>query len=38
MLLQMFEEIGTAVIDQAFAGYNATVFAYGQVNRLPHCM
>lgn len=30
--LQVFDEIGTAVIDQAFAGYNATVFAYGQVH------
>lgn len=31
--LQVFDEIGTAVIDQAFSGYNATVFAYGQVRR-----
>ena len=31
--LQVFDEIGAAVIDQAFSGYNATVFAYGQVRR-----
>lgn len=36
-LLQIFEEVGTAVIDQAFAGYNATVFAYGQVNNMSYC-
>ena len=28
---QVFDEIGAAVIDHAFSGYNATVFAYGQV-------
>eukprot|EP00903_Cladosiphon_okamuranus_P016262 g14998.t1 len=27
---KVFDEIGTTVIDQAFSGYNATVFAYGQ--------
>ncbi|CAN0116871.1 unnamed protein product [Laminaria digitata] len=27
---QVFEEIGVDVIDQAFSGFNATVFAYGQ--------
>ncbi|CAM9171464.1 unnamed protein product, partial [Scytosiphon promiscuus] len=27
---QVFEEIGAGVVDQAFSGYNATVFAYGQ--------
>lgn len=31
LLLQVFDEIGAAVIDQAFSGYNATVLAYGQV-------
>lgn len=28
---QVFEDIGAAVVDQAFSGFNSTVFAYGQV-------
>ncbi|CAM9514779.1 unnamed protein product, partial [Ectocarpus sp. 13 AM-2016] len=27
---KVFEEVGAAVINQAFSGYNSTVFAYGQ--------
>ncbi|CAN0405031.1 unnamed protein product, partial [Hapterophycus canaliculatus] len=29
-LPQVFKGIGAAIVDQAFSGYNATVFAYGQ--------
>jgi len=28
--MQVFNELGTEVVNAAFAGYNACVFAYGQ--------
>jgi len=28
--MQVFNELGTEVVDAAFAGYNACIFAYGQ--------
>ena len=28
--VQVFEDLGTQILDHAFEGYNATIFAYGQ--------
>jgi len=30
VLIQVFSELGTEVVEAAYAGYNACVFAYGQ--------
>lgn len=30
LFLQVFEDLGTDVIQAAFEGYNACIFAYGQ--------
>ena len=30
LLLQVFEDLGNDVIQSAFEGYNACIFAYGQ--------
>ena len=28
---EMWEHVGTPILDKAFSGYNGTIFAYGQV-------
>ena len=32
LLLQVFDDLGQGVLDSAFEGYNACIFAYGQTS------
>lgn len=32
MSLQVFDDLGQGVLDSAFEGYNACIFAYGQTS------
>jgi len=34
---KVFEYLGQEILDRAFEGYNACIFAYGQTGLIPHC-